>query len=283
MKPTRKNCFKKEKTVRHARMRGRMILLAKVVAVSVALVTVSAGFIFVYDCFVQSPQFQAHDINVTGMQRLSQPQVLELADIKPQTNILSLNLTTTRKRLLVDPWIADATVSRQIPSGLRIVIREEQPLALLETEDAQEFMLNVDGRVFKRAAGTEGDKLPRIQGLSLGDLPVSGKPDTEAFKAVMTLLRLTREKNSPLAYADLHRVHMDREIGATVYTGKDNRTIKLGFGHYQEKCRALRHLMARMNSDGRLARSQIIDLFDVNRIVITLTPAGQSGSDQEEV
>ena len=283
MKPSRKNQFKKEKTVRRARLRGRMVLLARALAVSLALVAVSAGFILVYDCFVQSAQFEALDIDVTGMQRLSRQQVLEIAAIKPQINILFLNLTTTRKRLVADPWIADATVSREIPSGLRISIREEQPLALLEMEDAQEFLLNVDGRVFKRAAGTDGDKLPRIQGLNLGDLPVSGKPDTEAFRAVMTLLRLTREKNSPLAFATLDRVRMDREIGAIVYTGKDNRTIKLGFGQYREKCCALRYLMAHMNRDGRLTNSQVIDLFDVNRIVITLAPAGPSGSDQEEV
>lgn len=283
MKPTRKNRFKNEKTVRRASLRKRMALSIKAVAVSVALVTVSAGFILVHDAFVQSPQFRAHDIVVRGNRRLSQTQVLGTAGIDPQTNILSLNLMTARKRLLADPWIADATVSRTIPSGITISIREEQPLAFLEMADGQRFLLNVGGRVFKRAAGTDGDKLPWIQGLSLGDLPVAGKSDTAVFLAVMTLLNLAREKDSPLAFADMHRVLMDREIGATVYTGTDSRAIKLGFGHYREKCSALRYLMARMKRDSRLAHCQVIDLFDVNRIVITPAPAGESDSDLEEV
>lgn len=283
MKSTRKNRFKKERTARRARLRGKVAWLAKAVGIGLALVTASAGFIFVHDFFVQSSQFFAHDIKVRGNQRLSQQRVREIAEIDSQTNILSLNLTTTRKRLLADPWIADATVSRRIPSGITISIHEEQPLALLEMPDGQEFLLNTNGRVFKRAVETDGGKLPCVQGLNFGDLPVAGKPDTEAFRSVMHLLRLTREKGSALAVAGLHWIHMDREIGATVYTDKGDRTIKLGFGQYREKCSALRQLMARMEHDSRLIRSQVIDLYDVNRIVITLAPTGASDSDQEEV
>ena len=41
--------------------------------------------------------------------------------------------------------------------------------------------------------------------------------------------------------------------------------------------------MARMKNDSRLIHSQVIDLYDVNRIVITLAPTGASDSGQEEV
>jgi hypothetical protein len=41
--------------------------------------------------------------------------------------------------------------------------------------------------------------------------------------------------------------------------------------------------MTRLRKDNRLTRYRAIDLFDVNRIVITLAPAGSSGSDLEEV
>lgn len=283
VKPTRKNRLKKETAVRRARSRGRIVFAGRAALTLLALVVVSTGFIFVHDYFTQSPHFQVDDIALTGAQRLSRQQVLAVAGVGPQTNILSLNLTTTRKRLLANAWIAEAAVSREIPSGLRISIREELPLALLEMEDGEGFLINVGGQVFKRESGHGGGGLPRVQGLGHGDLPVSGKPDTDAFRAVMRLLSLTREKSSPLPYAGLRRILMDREIGATVFTGEDHRAIKLGFGHYREKCAALRHLMAQLHGDSRLTRLQVVDLFDVNRVVITLAPAGSPGSDQEEV
>jgi len=208
---------------------------------------------------------------------------LEIAAVGPQTNILAVNLATTRKRLLAHPWISDVTVSRKIPSGLHMHIREEVPLARLDMGTGQGFLINIAGEVFKREDGSDSDALPRVQGLDHADLPVSGRPASDAFRAVMTLFRLAGKKNSPLPLSGVRRIWMDREIGATVYTGEDNRAVKLGFGRYREKCEALAHLMARLSRDSRLTQYRVIDLFDLNRIVITLAPADPSASDRKEV
>jgi cell division septal protein FtsQ len=279
----RKNRFRKNKQVRRARLRDQAVYTAKVLLGALALVTASVAFIFAYDCFTQSRQFQVRRIEVSGQDRLSRQQVLAIAGVGPQTNILALNLTTTRKRLLAEPWIADATVSREIPSGLRIHIREEEPLALLEMDDGRNFLINTAGRVFKREADASAGALPRVQGLSYTDLPVAGRPAGQAFTAVMILFQLARESGSPLPLADIRRLRMDRDIGATVYTGEDDRRVELGFGSYREKIDALGHLMARLKADPRLTRCRVIDLFDVNRIVITPAASGASASEHEEV
>ncbi len=280
---TRKNQFKKNKGVRCTPFGDRAFFTAKAVLGALALVATSGAFIFTYDYFTQAGHFQARQIVVTGQQTLSRRHILEIADIGKQTNILAVNLTTTRKRLLADPWIADVTVSRKIPSGLGIQIREETPLALLEMGAGQGFLINVAGEVFKRVDGVENTLFPRVRGLGLADLPVPGQPVTKAYQGVMTLLRLAGKKNSPFPLADIRRVHMDREIGATIYIGEDNRAVKLGFGHYRKKCAALGHLLVRLSRESRLTRYRAIDLFDLNRIVISPALASQSGSDHGEV
>ena len=264
-------------------MRDRAVLAAKGLLGVLALVATSGAFIFAHDYFTQTRQFQARRIVVTGQQRLSRLKVMQIAGVGMKTNILSVNLTTTRKRLLADPWIAAATVSREIPSGLHMHIREEIPLALLEMGPGEGFLINRAGEVFKRRDDSDSDTLPRVQGLDHADLPVSGKPASAAFQAVMTLLRLAREENSPLPISSIRRIRMDREIGATVYAGGDNRALKLGFGRYREKCQALGNLLPRLRRDNRLKRYRVIDLFDVNRIVVTLASVGPSLSDHKEV
>ena len=281
-KPTRTNRFKKNKPARRTLLRDRVVLAAKGFLGALVLVATSAAFIFAYDFFTQTRHFQVRQIAVTGMQRLSRLKVMEIAGVGLQTNILSVNLATTRKRLLADPWVAEATVSREIPSGLRMHIREEVPLAFLDMGAGEGFLINPEGEVFKRWDGSVRDALPRVQGLDHADLPVSGMPASEAFEAVMTLFRLAGEKNSPLPLSGIRRIRMDREIGATVYTGENNRAVKLGFGRYREKCQALGQLMLRLRRDSRLTRYTAIDLFDVNRIVITLVSVDPSSSDHKE-
>lgn len=272
-KPTRKNRFRQNRQAQQTLNRNRVRVAAKALAGGLVLVLASAAFIFAYDYFTQTRQFQVRRIEVTGVQRLTSQQVLAIAGFGPQTNILAVNLTTTRKRLLADPWIAEAVVSREIPSGLYVHIREEVPLAYLDMGAGDGFLINAAGEVFKRETGSDSDVTPRVQGLDHADLPVIGRPSSEAFSAVMTLLNLAGEKHSPLPRSSIRRIRMDREIGATVYTGADNRALKLGFGRYREKCEALGHLMARLSRESRLTRCRVIDLFDVNRIV--LSPASE--------
>jgi cell division protein FtsQ len=282
-KPIRKNQFKKNKKANRALLRKRAVFAAKGFLGVLVLMATSGAFIFIYDYFTQTPHFQVRRVVVTGMQRLSRPQVMEIAGVGLQTNVLSVNLATTRKRLLAEPWVAEATVGREIPSGLQLHIREEVPLALLDMGPGEGFLINRDGEVFERWDGSDNDGLPRVQGLDHADLPVPGMPASEAFGAVMSLFRLAGEKNSPLPLSEIRRIRMDREIGATVHTGENNRAVKLGFGRYREKCQALERLMSRLNRDSRLNRYTAIDLFDANRIVITLAPVDPSSSDRKEV
>lgn len=282
-KPIRKNRFKKKRAVRRSQLKARAVCTAKVLLGALALMAVSGAFIFSHDYFIQSRHFQARRIEVTGQQRLSRQQVMEIAGVGTQANILAVNLTTIRRRLLANPWIADATVSREIPSGLRFHVREEKPLALLEMDDGRHFLINAAGWVFKRADGSDNNDWPRVQGLDHTDLPVPGRPATKAFKAVMTLFHLAGKTDRTPPLSDIRRIRMDREIGATIYLGENDRAVKLGFGRYAEKLKALEAVMARVGSDSRLARYRVIDLFDVNRIVVTLASAGLSGSDHEEV
>lgn len=285
MKPksTRKNRFKKNKGIRRSLIRNRFIFAGRTILGVLALTVVSAAFIFTYDYFTQTHLFQARRIDVTGLERLSRLQVMAIAGVGMQSNILAVNLATTRKRLLSNPWIAEATVSREIPSGLQLHIREEKPLALLELGDGQRFLINCAGQVFKREDGSATSNLPLVQGLGHVDLPVAGQPASKAFRAVMALFNLVDKSNRMNSLSDIRRIRMDREIGATVYTGRDNRAVRLGFGHYREKIQALEEVMARLGKDSRLTRCRAIDLFDVTRIVITLASANLSDPDHEEV
>lgn len=282
-KPKRSNRFKKKRLANRGLLRNRIGGCLRVLAGLLLLSATSAAFILAHDYFTQADQFTARQIEVTGIQRLSREQVLDIAEIERDTNILAVNLATTRKRLLAEPWIAEATVSRKIPSGLELHITEEQPLAFLEMEGGQGFLINAEGRAFKRQGPGGADDLPRVLGLSHADLPVAGQPVTEAFEAVIRLLTLAAASDGPLSLPFIRRIQVDREIGVTVAVGEANRTIKLGFGQYRRKCDMLKKLLAKIENDSRLNTFRVIDLFDLDRIVVTLASAVPSDADDKEV
>jgi len=283
LKPKRKNRFKKKRQAERAKLRSRIGAGLRVLLGAAVLLGGSAAFILAHDYFTQTGQFKASRIDVTGNQRLSRQQVLEIAGIGEEANILAVNLAATRKRLLAEPWIAEATVSRKIPSGLLLQVREERPLALMAMEAGEGFLINNEGRIFKRQEPADQGGMPRIHGLSHADLPVDGAPRTASYEAVMSLLALAGKNDGLLSLAGIRRIQVDREIGITVFIGEHSRAIKLGFGRYRQKYETLEKLMAKLKKEGRLENFTAIDLFDIDRIVVTLASAGPSDEDNKEV
>ena len=148
----------------------------------------SFAFIFGYALFTQSGYFKTVYLNVQGCKTLDQKAVITQAKLSQGLNIFSVNLTTTRKRLLAHPWISEAEVSREIPSGIRIRIKEHEPLAIIDIN--RKFLLNHQGELFKEWEVTDPVNLPLVSGLAFSDLNVGARPYSQPFNAVMTVLRL---------------------------------------------------------------------------------------------
>lgn len=284
MKQTRKNKFRRKRALTREVVVRRVRRTARGIGALLLLAGVSAGFVFAYDCFTQSDQFRVRTIAVSGNQRLDRQAILNAAGIDADTNILALNLTLARKRLLAQPWIADAAIGRDIPSRLHITVREETSLALLATSDGTGYLVNPEGRIFKRADAADANgPWPRVRGIDDGDLPAAGRPVSRGMQAVVELLRLSREAGSPLPYADIAEIFLDREIGLSLTLRESPGDIRLGFGDYRRKAAALQALTAHLNARPDLAGCRMIDLYDINRIVVTLAPDDATSPGHEEV
>ena len=60
-------------------------------------------------------------------------------------------------------WIAEAEVSRELPSTIRIGIKEQKVLAVIDLK--RKFLINTAGEIFKEVSATDPDNLPIVSGL----------------------------------------------------------------------------------------------------------------------
>jgi cell division protein FtsQ len=270
------------------RRRSWLRRLATVVGSAVGLagvIFVSLFFIFVHDVFTQSEHFQAHQIFVEGGQRLSPRAVTAQADVRPGINVLSVNLTAARKRLLAHPWIAEAEVQRELPSTLRIRIREHEGAAVVDI--GRRFLLNPQGELFKEWEPSDPAGLPSVSGLALSDVrpvhraasaggmawadggtAVASPPPSRPMDAVMEVLRLGRDSGSALPTRELRSILVDRELGLTLVAYTESRMIRLGYNDYPAKYRLLQDLLAFFRDQANLADFERIDLTDMSRIIV---------------
>jgi cell division protein FtsQ len=273
----RKNLRKSKKTKREFKFLGRILLGFKLIVAVAAVAAVSAVFILIHDILTQCDYFKISRLTIEGAQRLSQKEISQQARIGKGVNILAVNLTLVRKRLLAHPWIAEAGVSREIPSGLSIRIKEHTPLAVVDV--GKKFLINHSGKIFKAWDVSDPADLPVVSGLNVLDLPpVYGQTElpegefarerTTPFKAVMKVLRLGRQQGSILPNRSIRQIRVDRQIGLTLLAFDRIKTINLGYDDYDGKYHMLANLFSYLKHQQRVSDFDRIDLNNLNRVVL---------------
>jgi cell division protein FtsQ len=280
-KKTRKNFYKNSVARRRTKRIQHVLSLMKIIGGLFLVAVMSFAFIFGYDLFTQSDYFKTVYLNVQGCKTLDEKAVLAQAKLSPGLNIFSVNLSTTRKRLLAHPWISEAEVSREIPSGIHIRIKEHEPLAIIDIN--RKFLLNNQGELFKEWEVTDPVNLPVVDGLAFSDLNIGTRPYSQPFNAVMTVLKLGQNKGSILTNKEIRKIEVDKDIGLTIYASDRLGALKLGYDDYPSKYKRLQEVLFYLKKNQTIPILNSIDLNNPNRIVINLNLEKQPATGHKEV
>ena len=265
-KRIRNNYYKNSVARRRNKVITRVVSGIKIAMVGIMVLLVSFLFIFSYDFLTQCDYFKAKKLTVIGTHRLTKKQVLLQAQINKGINILSVNLPKARKRLLSNSWIEDAEVRRELPSGIRIRIKEQKPIAILDL--GRKFIINTHGEIFKEMDASDHCRLPVVTGLEFSDINVPGESWSVPFHSVMEILKLGQQPESVLPYGLIKKIRVDREIGLTIYAFDRIKAIKIGYNDYPSKYAMLKDVLFYLKKKGNFSRIESIDLNNLNRIVV---------------
>jgi cell division protein FtsQ len=289
--------------------------------------------ILAHDAVTQSSFFEARTITVEGNQRFSKETILKEAGVKLHDNTLAVNLNTLRYRLLALPWVAAAEVERELPDTIHIRVKERVPIAIVDLNrpariaslpatasatpgtcppvsgDGRRaggaagrlFYMDEEAEIFKPVESSDEVRVPVVTGLALSDIDFNDQSRSRLFKAVMEVLHLSRLHQNVIPLHALHRIHVDRKTGVTLYasfarcnlstasdgalasSGKADRwtqasrnavTINVGFGGYGSKYSRLGDMIRYLKKESGFLNFQYIDLNDSDRVVVRPFLAG---------
>jgi cell division protein FtsQ len=94
--------------------------------------------------------FDARHIRVTGRAHLSRTEVLRAATIGRSTNVLWASPAAIEAAVESNPWVASATVTRSLPSTIRIDLTERRPASTVVVGSTW-FLVAGDGTILAPA------------------------------------------------------------------------------------------------------------------------------------
>lgn len=115
----------------------------------------------------RSSVFHARGIEVTGVGHLSRANVVELAGVSADTNVVWLDEGAVERRLESHPWIRLAEVHATLPWTIQIRVLERTPVAVANEGDRR-LLVAGDGTVLGLAA--RRTDLPPIELPSAGSI-----------------------------------------------------------------------------------------------------------------
>lgn len=178
----------------------------------------------VYEYATTSARFEARHLIYEPSEHVDDDTLRELIAIEPGTNILALDLAELSERVVAHPWVAEATVVRNLPDTLEIALVEHEPRAIVLA--GKFYLVDTQGRPFKEVERGERGELPIITGIEreqLADADAREQAVTELERA-LEILDLYQSKQRPR----LGELHLGGDGSLTLYTAESGTQLRLG-------------------------------------------------------
>ena len=267
-RPPRKNKFKKRPRLKDPDRKIKLRYFFQVTAGIIAVVLLSVALIFVHDLFTQTHYFDMKKMDIKGLRHLTPKDILLQSGLAEGDNILGINLNLIRKKLLAHPWVEGVRVSRSLPDGIIIAIKEYRPVAVVKIENSA-YLLSNKGVLFKPLTASDPKNIPIITGFSYSDIPVADFPASIQFKAVREVLKMGRLSGSIIPAKKINEIRMDGELGLTLDAFTPSLLIQIGYEHYPEKYQNFKRILGYLKNENEPMKVSEIDLSDLNQIVVT--------------
>lgn len=250
--------------------RGLLKAIGRIAALGLVLGGVSASAVLgTYHFARTSPRFALRQIDVEGLRRKSREAVLEVAQLGLERNIFSIETVQVEQRILRDPWIKEAKVTRRLPGTIQIEVVEREALALAVLGE-QLLLVTRTGETFKRYESSDPSDLPIITGV---DLEGSATEPTLERRRISTALEVLRHYERTA----LSRVHPAQEVHLTpggevsLIVGKTGVALHLGSGPWAKKLAMAERVLTKLRSQkGNVAMVFLDNRAHPERVVVRM-------------
>jgi cell division protein FtsQ len=218
-------------------------------------------FVYGYSYLLSCPYFEIREIDVRGVKELPQNDIMELAGIQPGQNILAVSTQSVADRVLVNPWVKQIRVGRELPGRLVLDVSERKPVALVK-QGGGFYLMDAEGYVFKRLSRGDDVDLAIITGVQLKDSPRSA-----LLYEALALLDMIAVSGQDDLLGRVSEVSVDEVFGLSVLTDR-GLYLKLGTDQYADKLRQLEIVLADLERRGLKSGHLFVDLADVSKITV---------------
>ena len=129
--------------------------------ISVVL-AVSFAILLSYRWVTAHEFFALTNLHIEGGRRLSTDEIAVLGGVHAGQNVLGINIAEVQRRIAASEWVESVSVTRILPDGLVIDIKEREP-AFLTRRDEQLYYADINGQPIAAVGVDKFISLPLLE------------------------------------------------------------------------------------------------------------------------
>jgi cell division protein FtsQ len=160
-----------------------------------------------------TPIFSLREVRFSGLSHAAEADLMARSGLRLGTNLMALDLAAAARAMEGHPWVVSARLSRSLPGTVLAEIAEHRAVAQVQLGGL--YLLDEEGRVFKRAGPEDGVDLALLSGLSRDAwLRDRGSLQLRLYSA-LRLLEAWREEG--FGNSSLSEVRLEEDGGFTAF------------------------------------------------------------------
>ena len=203
-----------------------------------------------------SQTFAVREIRFTGLLHASETDLVRRSGLKLGDNLFRADLSRAARAMEGHPWVSSVRLDRRLPGEVVASVVEHRPAALVRLGSI--YVLDDEGRLFKRASPEDALDLPLLTGLSR---EAWAERTSEAQLRLFSALHLLDTwRAAGFAIAAVSEVRLDEDSGFTLFAhdGTAVQEVRLGSSEISLKLQRLAQVRAALARRGE--RAARIDL-----------------------
>ena len=203
-----------------------------------------------------SSRFAVKAVDVVGDKHRSKEELVRTAGILAGTNIFALDLDDARQKLLADPWVQGATLTRRLPDAVLIQVIEREAGALVALGEV--LVATREGEIFKTLEPGDPTDMPIITGLSADAMNDDREGTKRTIRRAIDLAS-DYERSGLGKRAALQEIHVGEGGVFSLVVGKTALSLALGEPPYRRKLDQAVRVLAELEKRGSKADAIMLD------------------------
>ncbi len=182
--------------------------------------------------FINHETFITKNVNIEGNSRFSEDEILYISGIELGTSAFDVNLNSAQSRLMQNPWIEEAKITRNLPNSFDIVINEREPRFFLLYENSI-YYVDTEGNIISPVTQEDFKSFPLLE---LGASP------EEALKILPDFIKYSQTHGLlPFSFDDLAWLKVSAGLGFEMFWEEKQILFSVSIHNWQENLEYLFH------------------------------------------